>query len=160
MIVSSIPLAHDEKSGVDSIFTEIPSDMIEVVAHMSLPYSDEATQSGIEAQGYVSKLEMVPGPSVDCLLDGKPNSDFRLVLFLSDFMCHDCANALPGCTDAMIKITADELCDIYTEGVKNHVGRLEWRSKQTGRVPRGQGGCRVSSRLLADQGGLSENQTV
>ncbi|KAH8747187.1 hypothetical protein F5883DRAFT_653685 [Diaporthe sp. PMI_573] len=88
---------------------------------MSLPYSDEATQSGIEAQGYVSKLEMVPGPSVDCLLDGKPNSDFQLVLFLSDFMCHDCANALPGCTDAMIKITADELCDIYTEGVKNHI---------------------------------------
>jgi hypothetical protein len=60
-IFLAVPLAQDEKSGVDSIFMEIPSDMVGVVARMSLPYSDEATQSGIEAQGYVSKLEMVPG---------------------------------------------------------------------------------------------------
>jgi hypothetical protein len=35
----------------------------------------------------------------------------------------------------MIKITAEELCDIYKEGVRKHVDKLEWKSKQTGRAP-------------------------
>jgi hypothetical protein len=56
------PLEDDGKSRVNSIFLEVPSDMIGVEARMSLPYSDKATQSGIQAQGYVSKLEMVSGP--------------------------------------------------------------------------------------------------
>jgi hypothetical protein len=39
----------------------------------------------------------------------------------------------------MIKITAEKLCDIYKEGVRKHVDKLEWRSKQTGRAPPGPG---------------------
>ncbi|KAH8748233.1 hypothetical protein F5883DRAFT_653193 [Diaporthe sp. PMI_573] len=64
-IFLTAPSEHNSNSGADSVLPETPSDMTVVNVRTSLPYSDEATQSGIQADGYVSKLEpreMVSGP--------------------------------------------------------------------------------------------------
>jgi hypothetical protein len=61
-IIVAAPPEHDDESAVDSIFLGTPTDIVEVEARMSLPDSDEAMQSGIQAHGYVSRLEVVSGP--------------------------------------------------------------------------------------------------